>query len=159
MTSTKSFISTATVHNISTNMKNGKPDDELNKSVFEMAESHSTPKSTKRPRICISDSSDHSACIEKELENISRSVEKIVTKEDIEQIVSSIMGQMIDKLKKEIRKEVTDEIDSKMAKLKETYDKRFSNVSRQMEAIEKDNNTFRFKFAIPVNCKSCAAIS
>jgi hypothetical protein len=40
----------------------------------------------------MSDSSDHSVCIEKDLEKIKKSMEKIVKKDDIAEIVTNIIG-------------------------------------------------------------------
>jgi hypothetical protein len=47
--------------------------------------------------------SDHSLCIENELETIKTTLDKVVKRDDIENIVSSIMGKLVINLKKEIK--------------------------------------------------------
>lgn len=132
------FVSTTTVSKQNTSMTtlNDQTKDEASEKVFD---SFDKENPNKRPRLCISDSSDHSLCIEKDLEDIKQSMEKIVTKDDMEQMVTNIMGKMFDKIKTEIRKEVKIEIEGKMGQMKDAYDKKLSTASRQMEVIEREN--------------------
>ena len=53
---------------------------------------HDKYNPNKRLRTCMSDSSDHSVCIEKDLEEIKKSMEKIVKRDDIAEMVTNIIG-------------------------------------------------------------------
>lgn len=135
-----SFVSKAIVGNLA---KSTEELDRTSETVFETnvrnkkANENSNPN--KRPRTCISDSSDHSVCIEKDLEEIKKSMEKIVKKDDIAEMVTNIMGNLLDKWKMEIKKEIMEEVSKETTKIKEVYEKKLSNVTRKMEKIEVEN--------------------
>jgi hypothetical protein len=65
--------------------------DQTSEPVFETNVCNKNANPNKRPRACISDSSDHSVCIEKDLEEIKKSMEKIVKKDDIAEMATNIM--------------------------------------------------------------------
>jgi hypothetical protein len=86
-----SFVSRATVGKF---VSSTEKLDQTSETVFEtnVCNTNANDKSNpnKRQRTCISDSSDHSVCIETDLEEIKKSMEKIVKKDDIAEIVTII---------------------------------------------------------------------
>lgn len=135
-----SFVSKATVGKL---IMSTEKLDQTSETVFESnvcnknANEISNPN--KHPRTCISDSSDHSVCIEKDLEEIKKSMKKIVKKDDIAEMVTNIMGKLFDKWKMEVKKEIMEEVSKETTKIKEVYEKKLSNVTRKMEKIEVEN--------------------
>lgn len=135
-----SFVSKTTVGKL---VNSTEKLDQTSETVFETnlcntnVNDKTNPK--KRPRTCISDSSDHSVCIEKDLEEIKKSMENIVRKEDIAEIVTNIMGKLLDKWKMEIKKETMVEVNKETTKIKEVYEKKLTNMSRKMDKIELEN--------------------
>lgn len=117
--------------------------DQTSETVFETnlcnTNANGKPNPNKRPRTCISDSSDHSVCIEKDLEEIKKSMENIVRKDDIAEIVTNIMGKLLDKWKMEIKKEIMVEVNKETTKIKEIYEKKLTNMSKKMDKIELEN--------------------
>ncbi|CAG2220327.1 unnamed protein product [Mytilus edulis] len=136
-----SFVSKASVGKLKNSNDNPTDKVDTTESVFDLNNTNISDKSNpnKRPRTCISDSSDHSVCIERELEDIKKSMDKIVKKDDIEEIVTNIMGKLLNKWKTEIKKEILEEVTKERVKMKESYDKKFEMVGRKMDSIEFDN--------------------
>ncbi|CAC5365612.1 unnamed protein product [Mytilus coruscus] len=122
---------------------NDKPTDKVDtsESVFDLKNTNLSDKSNpnKRPRTCISESSDHSVCIERELEDIRKSMDKIVKKDDFEEIVTNIIGKLLNKWKTEIKKEILEEVNKESVKMKVDYDRKFEMIGRNMDYIDFDN--------------------
>jgi regulator of replication initiation timing len=49
------------------------------------------------------------------------------------------MGKLLDKWKMEIKKEIMEEVSKETTKIKEVYEMKLTNVTRQMEKIEVEN--------------------
>ena len=131
-----SFVSNTTVGKL---VNSTEKLDQTSEPVFETNVCNKNANPNKRPRTCISDSSDHSVCIEKDLEEIKKSMEKIVKKDDIAEMATNIMGKLFDKWKMEIKKEIMEEESKETTKIKEVYEMKLTNVTRQMEKIEVEN--------------------
>jgi hypothetical protein len=88
-----SFVSKATVGKF---LSSTEKLDQTSETVFEtnVCNTNANDKynPNKRPRTCMSDSSDYSVCIEKDLEETKKSMEKIVKKDDIAEMVTNIIG-------------------------------------------------------------------
>ena len=67
---------------------------------------------------CLSSDSDHSLCIENELETIKTTLDKVVKRDDIENIVPNIMGKLVINLKKEIKQEIMAEVGKGTTKMR-----------------------------------------
>ncbi|CAC5379033.1 unnamed protein product [Mytilus coruscus] len=76
-----------------------------------------------------------------------KSMDKIVKKDDIDEIVTNIMGKLLNKWKTEIKKETLEEVNKERVKMKEGYDKKFEMVGRKMDSINFDNANFLEKNA------------
>ena len=94
-----SFVSNTTVGKL---VNSTEKLDQTSGPVFETNVCNKNANPNKRPRTCISDSSDHSVCIEKDLEEIKKSMETIVKKDNIAEMATNIMGKLFDKCKMEI---------------------------------------------------------
>lgn len=144
-----SFMSKASVGRL-TNC-NDKPTDkvETSESVFDLNNTNLSDKSNpnKRPHTCILDSSDHSVWIERELKDIRKSMDKIIKKDDIEEIVTNIMGKWLNKWKTEIKKDTLEEVNKESVKMKVDYDKKFEMIGRKMDSIYFDNANLLEKYA------------
>ena len=131
-----SFVSNTTVGKL---VNSTEKLDQTSETVFETNVCNNNANPNKRPRTCVSDSSDHSVCIEKDLEEIKKSMEKIVKKDDIAEMATNIMGKLFDKWKMEIKKEIMEEVSKETTKIKEVYEMKLTNVTRKMEKIEVEN--------------------
>ena len=101
-----SFISTANVQKVSANVSKSISSENVEPSkdvVFDDRPPNVKLNPAKRFHSCLSSDSDHSLCIENELETIKTTLDKVVKRDDIENIVSSIMGKLVINLKKEIK--------------------------------------------------------
>lgn len=133
-----SFMSTAKDDKLSTKNKNENDTDE---SAFAEKNSEKTTAKNpaKRTHSCISSSSDHSLCIENELEEIKESLKNIPKKSDLTEIVTEIFKNLSVNLKKEIKKDIMSEVKSEVDKLKSQYDSKISNLYDKLNTIEFEN--------------------
>ena len=88
-----SFISTATVQKVSANVPKNISSENIESSqdvVFDKRPPNVKLNPAKRLYSCLSSDSDHSLCIKNELETIKTTLDKVVKRDDIENIVSGI---------------------------------------------------------------------
>ena len=97
------------------------------------------PNPAKRFHSCLSSDSDHSLCIENELETIKTTLDKVVKRDDIENIVSSIMGKLVINLKKEIKQEIMIEVGKETTKMRKEYNQKIVNMGGRIDILEFDN--------------------
>ena len=101
-----SFISTATVQNVSANVSKSISSENVESSqdvVFDDKPPNVKPSPAKIFHSCLSSDPDHSLCIENELKTIKTTLDKAMKRDGIENIVFSIMGNLVINLKKEIK--------------------------------------------------------
>jgi hypothetical protein len=134
------FISTANVQKVSANVfksissENVEPSKDV---VFDDRPPNIKPNPAKRFHSCLSSDSDHSLCIENELETIKTTLDKVVKRDDIENIVSSIMGKLVINLKKEIKQEIMIEVGKETTKMR--YNEKIVNMGGSIDVLEFDN--------------------
>ena len=137
-----SFISTANVQKVSANIsksissENVKPSKDV---VFDDMPPNVKPNPAKRFHSCLSSDSDHSLCIENELETIKTTLDKVVKRDDIENIVSSIMGKLVINLKKEIKPEIMIEVGKETTTMRKEYNEKIVNMGGRINVLEFDN--------------------
>ena len=116
-----SFISTASVQKVSENVPKSISSENIESSqdvVFDERPPNVKLNPAKRFHSCLSSDSDHSLCIENELETIKTTLDKVVKRDDIENIVSNIMGKLVINLKKEIKQEIMAEVGKGTTKMR-----------------------------------------
>jgi hypothetical protein len=100
-----SFISTASVQKVSANLPKSISSTHIESNqdaVFDERPPNVKLIPAKRVYSCLSSDSDHSLCIENKLETNKTTLDKVVKRDDIENIVSNIMGKLVINLTKEI---------------------------------------------------------
>jgi hypothetical protein len=98
-----SFISTASVRNVSASVPTSISSKHIESSqdvVFDERPPNVKLNPAKRVYSCLSSDSDHSLYIENELETIKITLDKVVKREEIENIASNIMGKLVINLNK-----------------------------------------------------------
>ena len=126
-----SFISTANVQKVSANVsksissENVEPIKDV---VFDDRPPNVKPSPAKIFHSCLLSDSDHSLCIENELETIKTTLDKVVKRDDIENIVSSSMGKLVINLKKEIKQEIMIEVGKETTKMRKEYNEKIVNM-------------------------------
>jgi hypothetical protein len=134
------FISTANVQKVSANVSKSISSENVEPSkdvVFDDRPPNIKPNPAKRFHSCLSSDSDHSLCIENELETIKTTLDKVVKRDDIENIVSSIMGKLVINLKKEIKQEIMIEVGKETTKMR--YNEKIVNMGGSIDVLEFDN--------------------
>ena len=137
-----SFISTANVQKVSANVSKSISSENVEPSkdvVFDDRPPNVKPNPAKRFHSCLSSDSDHSLCIENELETIKTTLDKVVKRDDIENIVSSSMGKLVINLKKEIKQEIMIEVGKETTKIRKEYNEKIVNMGGRIDVLEFDN--------------------
>jgi hypothetical protein len=137
-----SFISTANVQKVSANVSKSISSENVEPSkdvVFDDRPPNVKPNSANRFHSCLSSDSDHSLCIENELETIKTTLDKVVKKDDIANIVSSIMGKLVINLKKEIKQEIMIEVVKETTKMRKESTEKIVNMGGRIDVLEFDN--------------------
>ena len=76
---------------------------------------------------------------ENELETIKTTLDKVVKRDDIENIVSNIMGKLVINLKKEIKQEIMAEVGKETTKMRNEYNAKILNMGGRIDVLEFDN--------------------
>ena len=137
-----SFISTANVQKVSANVSKSISSENVEPSkdvVFDDRPPNVKPNPAKRFHSCLSSDSDHSLCIENELETIKTTLDKVVKRDDIENIVSSSMGKLVINLKKEIKQEIMIEVGKETTNMRKEYNEKIVNMGGRIDVLEFDN--------------------
>ena len=137
-----SFISTASVQKVSENVPKSISSENIESSrdvVFDERPPNVKLNPAKRFHSCLSSDSDHSLCIENELETIKTTLDKVVKRDDIENIVSNIMGKLVINLKKEIKQEIMAEVGKETTKMRNEYNAKILNMGGRIDVLEFDN--------------------
>jgi predicted RNase H-like nuclease (RuvC/YqgF family) len=138
-----SFISTTNVQKVSANVSKSISSENVEPSkdvVFDDRPPNIKPNPDKRFHSCLSSDSDDSLCIENELETIKTTLDKVVKRDDIENIVSlSIMGKLVINLKKEIKQEIMIEVGKETTKMRKEYNEKIVNMGGRIDVLEFDN--------------------
>ena len=106
-----SFISTAKVDKLSAKNTNNAEESAFTE---KNGDKQNTINPAKRLHSCLSSSSDHSICIENELDEIKQSLKNVPKKSDLTEIVTEIFKSLSENLKKQIKKEIMSEVKSEI---------------------------------------------
>ena len=137
-----SFISTTNVQKVSANVSKSISSENVEPSkdvVFDDRPPNIKPNPAKRFHSCLSSDSDDSLCIENEVETITTTLDKVVKRDDIENIVSSIMGKLVINLKKEIKPEIMIEVGKETTTMRKEYNEKIVNLGGRINVLEFDN--------------------
>ncbi|CAG2235036.1 unnamed protein product [Mytilus edulis] len=137
-----SFISTAKVDKLSAKNTN-----EESAFTEKNGDKQNIINPAKRLHSCLSSSSDHSICIENELDEIKQSLKNMRKKADCTEIVTEIFKSLSENLKKQIKKEIMSEVKSEVEKLKNNYDSKISHLHDKLNTIEFENGNLLEKNA------------
>ncbi|CAC5377371.1 unnamed protein product [Mytilus coruscus] len=138
-----SFISTAKVDKLSAKNTNNAEESTFTEKT---GDKQNITNPAKRLHSCLSSSSDHSFCIENELDEIKQSLKNVPKKSDLTEIVTEIFKQLSENLKK-IKKEIMSEVKSEVDKLKTNYDSKISHLHDKLNTIEFENGNLLEKNA------------
>ncbi|CAG2220588.1 unnamed protein product [Mytilus edulis] len=139
-----SFISTVKVDKLSAKNTNNAEESAF---LEKTGDKHNITNPAKRLHSCLSSSSDHSICIENELDEIKQSLKNVPKKSDLTEIVTEIFKQLSENLKKQIKKEIMTEVKSEVDKLKTNYDSKISHLHDKLNTIEFENGNLLEKNA------------
>ncbi|CAG2257732.1 unnamed protein product [Mytilus edulis] len=131
-----SFISTAKVDKLSAKNTNNAEESAFTE---KNGDKQNIINPAKRLHSCLSSSSDHSICIENELDEIKQSLKNVPKKSDLTEIVTEIFKSLSENLKKQIKKEIMSEVKSEVEKLKTNYDSKISHLHDKLNTIEFEN--------------------
>lgn len=129
-----SFISTANVDKLSTVSTN----EDEHAFIDKNTKKQRALNPAKRPHSCLFISSDHSVCIDNELDEI-RVTERGTKKSDVKEIAMEIFTQRSESLKKENKKEITFEMKIEVAKVKSEFASKRSHLNNKLDSIEFEN--------------------
>ncbi|CAG2239657.1 unnamed protein product [Mytilus edulis] len=139
-----SFISTAKVDKLSAKNTNNAEESAFTE---KNGDKQNIINPAKRLHSCLSSSSDHSICIENELDEIKQSLKNVPKKSDLTEIVTEIFKSLSENLKKQIKKEIMSEVKSEVEKLKTNYDSKISHLHDKLNTIEFENGNLLEKNA------------
>ncbi|CAG2188607.1 HSPA1s [Mytilus edulis] len=132
------FISTAKVDKLSAKNTNNAEESAFTE---KNGDKQNIINPAERLHSCLSSSSDHSICIENELDEIKQSLKNVRKKSDLTEIVTEIFKSLSENLKKQIKKEIMSEVKSEVEKLKTNYDSKISHLHDKLNTIEFENES------------------
>jgi hypothetical protein len=137
-----SFIFTVSVQKVSANVPKSISAENIESGqdvVFDERPPNVKLNPAKRVYSCLYSDSNHSLCIENELETIKTTLDKVVKRDDIENIVSNIMGKLLINLEKGIKQEIMVEVGKETTKMRNEYKANILNMGGRIDVLEFDN--------------------